>query len=106
MGGCCSNCDKQAYVTIEPPPMWAKAVFDGSVDGCRYLHMDDPGLLEAPVTAHQQKAIHIAVQKQYDDLLEYLLKNGADYNSPIPRSGNTPLHVGKYSTLPPFFLFF
>jgi len=91
MGSSC--CKKNEYEAIEEvPAQWSEAVTQGEVMGVQYLHADDPGLVDKPVDKSGRKALHVAAEKNYTEIVEYLLKNGANANSKAPRTGDTALH--------------
>jgi len=91
MGSSC--CKKTEYEAIEEAPKdWAEAVTNGETMGVQYLHADDPGLVDKPVDKQGRKALHVAAEKQYTEIVEYLLMNGANANAKAPRTGDTALH--------------
>lgn len=57
------------------------------------LHHDNPDLIEEPVDEWNSCAIHIAAEKENYDLLEYLLRYGANVNAIGTRDKNTALHI-------------
>merc|ERR1719410_3387919 len=96
MGSTCCSSDRPKYVidttSFRRNPDWTDAVGKTNLTGVRYLHAENPDLINEPVDNMGHKAIHIAVQKKHGELLLYLLQNGSDINAIGGKTANTALH--------------
>eukprot|EP01083_Nonionella_stella_P037281 101621_1 len=92
---CCTNDQPKVKIDTEAyknNPDWSDAVTNLKLGGVRMLHAENPDLINEPVDKFGHNAIHIAVQKQNDDLLEYLCNNGVNINAKGGDNLNTALH--------------
>eukprot|EP01084_Bolivina_argentea_P258278 435381_1 len=95
--GCCPNCcgatEYRKIINTEVKNQdWADAVSKNNLIGIKYLHHDDPGLVNEPVDEYGGMAIHYAIKNKNEKLLEYLLNNGANVNVQGGPNYNSPLH--------------
>lgn len=92
---CC--CSKSEY---RPIPIqtevtnqdWADAVSKNNITGIKILHHGDPDLVNEPVDKHGAMALHYAIRNKNEQLLEYLLNNGANINAQGGPDYNSGLH--------------
>ena len=96
MGSTCCSSDGVKYIidttSYKKNPDWTDAVNKTNLIGIKYLHAENPDLINESVDNVGHKAIHIAVQKKHGELLLYLLNNGANINEIGGKTANTALH--------------
>ena len=73
---------------------WINAVINNSMVGCRYVHMDDPDVIDQVVDISSgEHAIHVAVRNRNLELVEYLGENNVDINCQSRIEKETALHI-------------
>ncbi|MEW6359837.1 MAG: ankyrin repeat domain-containing protein [Planctomycetota bacterium] len=75
-------------VSINAPTPLTHAVYSGNRDWVMLLLRHG-----ADVNDHKGAALHIAIERRYDDIAILLLDNGADANAQYAQPGTTPLHM-------------
>jgi len=98
MGSDCSCCTNNTNNTdpntqaLRLNQRWIQAVNEGNLVGCKFIHLEDPDVLDQVVDIKtRDRAIHMAVRKKNVELLEYLLDNQCDLDCQSA-NGNTALH--------------
>ena len=89
--GCCKDSSYQRIPVVENPH-WSNAVREGNINAIKFLHSDDPGLIDSIVNDAGERAIHVAARLRKVEILEYLLENGAEKDMKSVKTGNTALH--------------
>ena len=91
--GCCSSSGHRYVIDTDVKnPDWADACNTNKLVGIRMLHAQDPDLINEPVDDTGHKAIHLSIQNKNSEMLQYVLKNGANINARGGKYGNTALH--------------
>jgi len=92
---CCTKENNNTEVNTQPLRLnqrWIQSVNEGNLVGCKFIHLEDPDVLDQFVEPKKkERAIHIAVKNKNMELLEYLLENQCDLDCQTA-SGNTALH--------------
>eukprot|EP00484_Ammonia_sp_Unknown_P029459 CAMPEP_0197034410 /NCGR_PEP_ID=MMETSP1384-20130603/12540_1 /TAXON_ID=29189 /ORGANISM="Ammonia sp." /LENGTH=337 /DNA_ID=CAMNT_0042464341 /DNA_START=21 /DNA_END=1034 /DNA_ORIENTATION=- len=90
---CCGGDETRIVINTEVKnPDWADAVQKNNYVAVKILHHGDPDCVNEPVDTTGFTALHYAVRNKNEELLTYLLENGANINAQGGKDRNSALH--------------
>ena len=72
---------------------WAELIYNDKLVGVEALHSQNMDIINEAIDAHNICAIHVVIQNQQYDILDYFLSQNFDINVQDTKYGNTALHL-------------